>query len=119
MLRDNWVGLIEPMLTAREMILSRCGLKANRHRTIDPQCLENPRPKGGTSTLAENVASPFHAEPKQNMPKEHVDRLLDEVIKLAEARDLEALRKYDFVSLENPYRRTVALNHPRGLPKTS
>jgi hypothetical protein len=38
------------------------------------------------------------------MPKEHADGLLDEVIELAEARDLEALRKYDFVSLENPYR---------------
>jgi len=41
----------------------------------------------------------------RNMTKEHADRLLDEVIALAEVRDLEALRKYDFVSLENPYRR--------------
>ena len=44
----------------------------------------------------------------RNMPKEHADRLLDEVITLAEVRDLEALRKYDFVSLENPYRRRAA-----------
>jgi len=41
----------------------------------------------------------------RNMPKEQADRLLNEVIALAEARDLEALRKYDFVSLENPYRK--------------
>lgn len=45
----------------------------------------------------------------RNMPKEQADRLLDEVISLSEIRDLEALRKYDFVSLEkNPYRRKVA-----------
>jgi hypothetical protein len=31
-----------------------------------PQCLENPRPAGAESTLTENVASPFHAEPAQN-----------------------------------------------------
>jgi len=43
----------------------------------------------------------------RNMPKEHADKLLSEVIELAEARDLEALRKYDFVSLQNPYRRRV------------
>ena len=30
-----------------------------------PQCLENPRPAGAESTLTENVASPFHAEPAQ------------------------------------------------------
>ena len=41
----------------------------------------------------------------RNMPKEQADKLLDEVISLSEVRDLEALRKYDFVSLENPYRK--------------
>jgi len=41
----------------------------------------------------------------RNMPKEQADRLLEEVISLSEVRDLEALRKYDFVSIENPYRR--------------
>ena len=30
-----------------------------------PRCLENPRPAGAESTLTENVASPFHAEPRQ------------------------------------------------------
>ena len=29
-----------------------------------PRCLENPRPAGAESTLTENVASPFHAEPR-------------------------------------------------------
>ena|SRR5215813_15332174 len=63
MLRDNRVGLIELIFTARELDLSRCALNRNQYRTIDPQCLENPRPKGGISTLTENVSSPFHAEP--------------------------------------------------------
>ena len=44
----------------------------------------------------------------RNMPKRHADRLLAEVIALAEARDLNALRKYDFVSLQNPYPRNTA-----------
>jgi hypothetical protein len=66
MLRDNRVGLIEPNRAAREIILSRCAWKPNKYRTIDPQCLENPRPKGGTSTLAENAPSPFQAEPKHS-----------------------------------------------------
>ncbi len=30
-----------------------------------PPCLENPRPEGADPTLTENVASPFHAEPRQ------------------------------------------------------
>jgi hypothetical protein len=30
-----------------------------------PACLENPRPAGAESTLTENVASPFQAEPRQ------------------------------------------------------
>jgi len=34
------------------------------HRTIDPQCLENPRPEGAESTLTKNAASPFPAEPR-------------------------------------------------------
>ena len=29
-----------------------------------PPCLENPRPEGAESTLTENAASPFHAEPR-------------------------------------------------------
>ena len=72
MLRDNLVGLIEPMLhSARPTPLAlrvlRTALPATptRHRTIDPECLENPRPEGAEPSIAENVASPFHAEPRQ------------------------------------------------------
>jgi hypothetical protein len=36
------------------------------HRTIDPQCLANPRPEGAESTLTENAASPFSAEPRHH-----------------------------------------------------
>jgi hypothetical protein len=36
-----------------------------------PRCLENPRPAGAESTLTENVASPFHAEPRHD---QHVKR---------------------------------------------
>jgi hypothetical protein len=36
------------------------------HRTIDPQCLKKSPPRrGGIYALTENVASPFHAEPRQ------------------------------------------------------
>ena len=42
------------------------------HRTIDPQCIENPRPAGAESTLTESASSPFHAEPRhfeRNRPR--------------------------------------------------
>jgi hypothetical protein len=65
MLRDNLVGLIEPMLNgAGDYPLA---LRTNWKQSSDdrPACLENPRPAGAESTLTENVASPFHAEPEQ------------------------------------------------------
>src|SRR5271166_5948002 len=66
MLRDTLVGLIEPMLPGAGVHCSRAGFSpcCSRHRTIDPQCLENPRPAGAESTLTENARSPFHAEPR-------------------------------------------------------
>ena len=71
MLRDNLVGLIEPILSKRGSLSSRACAPPTRnsHRTIDPLCLENPRPEGAESTLTENVASPFHAEPRQVLPR--------------------------------------------------
>jgi hypothetical protein len=51
MLRDNLVGLIEPM---------RIQKQASDDRS---SCLENPRPNGAESSLTENVTSPFQAEP--------------------------------------------------------
>jgi hypothetical protein len=67
MLRDTLVGLIEPRLRGAGVHCSRAGFSPRciRHRTIDPQCLENPRPAGAESTLTENARSPFHAEPRQ------------------------------------------------------
>ena len=66
MLRDTLVGLIEPMLPGAGVHCSRAGFSpcCSRHRTIDPQCLENPRPARAESTLTENARSPFHAEPR-------------------------------------------------------
>ena len=63
MLRDTLVGLIEPMRAARE--LNPLALFTEQKRPSDdrPPCLENPRPEGAESTLTENAASPFQAEP--------------------------------------------------------
>src|ERR1700740_2899550 len=75
MLRDNLAGLIEPMLGSAAVRNIGCpGVHDSRavrtaqhqsHRTIDPQCLENPRPEGAESTLPGNAAPPFPAEPRQ------------------------------------------------------
>src|SRR5208337_4555448 len=65
MLRDNLVGLIEPMLSsagANPLALCSASEKSSDDR---PPCLENPRPEGAESTLTENAASPFHAELRQ------------------------------------------------------
>jgi hypothetical protein len=65
MLRDNLVGLIEPMLSSAGAYPLALGTE--RKQSLDDRslCLENPRPEGAESTLTENVASPFHAEPRQ------------------------------------------------------
>ena len=65
MLRDNLAGLIEPMLSGAGAY--PLALRTNRKQSSDdrPPCLENPRPAGAESTLTENGASPFHAEPGQ------------------------------------------------------
>ena len=63
MLRDNLVGLIGPMFSragAYPLALCTARQKPSDDR---PPCLENPRPGGAESTLTENAASPFHAEP--------------------------------------------------------
>ena len=66
MLRDNLVGLIEPMFSsagANPLVLCIARQEPSDDR---PPCLENPRPLGAALTLAENAPPPFHAEPKQN-----------------------------------------------------
>src|ERR1039457_7664515 len=49
-----------------------CSLAPHARRLSDdrPSCLENPRPAGAESTLTENVASPFQAEPGHNHAKD-------------------------------------------------
>ena len=49
----------------------------------------------------------FWAATKQ-MSREDANNLLNEVIFLAEIRDLEALRKFDFVSIEPHRKRSIA-----------
>ena len=46
---------------ANPLALHADGRKSSDDR---PSCLENPRPAGAESTLTENVASPFQAEPR-------------------------------------------------------
>ena len=65
MLRDNLVGLIEPMFSsagANPLALFPATEGSSDDR---PPCLENPRPEGAESTLTENAGSPFQAEPAQ------------------------------------------------------
>jgi hypothetical protein len=71
MLRDNLVGLIEPMPTPREKSGSSLALGIPKQRQVSDDrssCLENPRPEGAESLLTENVTSPFQAEPAQINP---------------------------------------------------
>jgi len=44
----------------------------------------------------------------KGMPAEEVSRLMEEVEKLAEAKDVDALRKYPFVFVGDPYKDTAA-----------
>ena len=64
MLRDNLVGLIEPMLSSAGAYPLALCTESKQPSDDRPPCLENPRPEGAESTLTENAASPFHAEPK-------------------------------------------------------
>ena len=62
MLRDNLVGLIEPMRISAGV--DPLALSIQKHASDDrSKCLKNPRPEGVESSLTENVTSPFQAEP--------------------------------------------------------
>src|SRR6266480_949207 len=68
MLRDNLVGLIEPMPTARENDGSSLALSIHKQRQASDDrssCLKNPRPAGAESSLTERTTSPFQTEPRQ------------------------------------------------------
>src|SRR5450755_2302170 len=62
MLRDNLVGLIEPMRISAGT--DPLALSIQKQASDDrSSCLENPRSEGAESSLTENVTSPFQAEP--------------------------------------------------------
>jgi hypothetical protein len=64
MLRDNLVGLIEPMRISAGV--DPLALNIQKQASDDrSSCLENPRPDGAESSLTENVTSPLQAEPAQ------------------------------------------------------
>jgi hypothetical protein len=46
MLRDNLAGLIEPMISSAGAYPLALCTEPNRHRTIDPDALKIPAPKG-------------------------------------------------------------------------
>ncbi len=65
MLRDNLVELIEPMRNSAGADPLALGIYQQKPASDDSlSCLENPRPEGVESSLTENVASPFPAEPR-------------------------------------------------------
>ena len=68
MLRDNLAGLIEPMLSSAGAY--PLALATDRKELSDdrPQyALKIPARQGGIYALTENVASPFHAEPRHSL----------------------------------------------------
>jgi len=66
MLRDNLVGLIEPMCTSAGVDPLALCLARQMSSDDRPPCLENPRPEGAESTLTGKRPSPFHAEPRHD-----------------------------------------------------
>ncbi len=134
MLRDNLVGLIEPMLSGAGAY--PLALRTNRKQSSDdrPACLENPRPAGAESTLTENVASPFHAEPGHVVNDRHLrkrpmifttNKPLSEWGKVLHDEDLAAaildrvLERGRFVHLDGPSGRTRHLSLEETLPLNS
>ena len=74
MLRDNLVGLIEPMQISAGA--DPLALSIQKQASDDrPSCLENPRPERAESSLTENVTSPFQAEPTQEEGEKPVSPL--------------------------------------------
>jgi hypothetical protein len=62
--KNEWPGF-KVTTQAHDSLAVRTAQRKS-HRTIDPQCLENPRPEGAESTLTGNAASPFPAEPRHD-----------------------------------------------------
>ncbi len=96
MLRDNLVGLIEPMPSrAGANPLALCIAK-NKPSDDRPPCLENPRPEGAESTLTENAPSPFHAEPRHTLIKSATLTLMVSTSKMSDTPFQRLLSKSSF-----------------------
>jgi hypothetical protein len=66
MLRDNLAGLIEPKLNSAGAYPLALGTDRKESSDDRPHhALKIPARQGGIYALTENVASPFHAEPRQ------------------------------------------------------
>jgi hypothetical protein len=62
--KGKWLGF--EVTTAAHDSRAVSTAQHQSHRTIDPQCLKKSPPRrGGIFALTGNVASPFHAEPRQ------------------------------------------------------
>ena len=67
MLRDNLAGLIEPKLNSAGAYPLALGTDRKESSDDRPHhALKIPARQGGIYALTENVASPFHAEPRHN-----------------------------------------------------
>src|SRR6266478_3682378 len=79
MLRDNLVGLIEPMPISAGV--DPLALSIQKQASDDrSSCLENPRPEGAESSLTENVASPFQAEPAHTKDRSQQSQFSDTLL---------------------------------------
>src|SRR6266404_1724603 len=110
MLRDNLVGLIEPMPISAGV--DPLALSIQKQASDDrSSCLENPRPEGAESSLTENVASPFQAEPAQPKKTSEDSHLLAAVA--------VQLRRDKFVPGSLPTHWTVTCKFVGGLGRTT
>ena len=74
MLRDNLVGLIEPMPTPREKSGSSLALGIPKQRQVSDDrssCLENPRPEGAESALTERLLLHFRLNQDRRTSTSH------------------------------------------------
>jgi|SRR6266851_4242015 len=63
------------LCSAEAYPLALCAYTDKKTSDDRPPFLENPRLEGAESTLTENAASPFQAEPRQFVSTSHVERL--------------------------------------------
>jgi hypothetical protein len=61
--KNKWPGF--KLITQAYDSRALCAAQHKNHRTIDPQCLENPRPEGAEFYTNGERRSPYPAEPRQ------------------------------------------------------